>query len=156
MQTNWICGRLIAATAALFIFMSPAFGQDDDGGPMTQGDDAKYLSVTYVDFKPGQREMAMEIISEHFVPATEKAGTNPPMLAIHFQTGKWDAAFIWEMEGGMADLEWYRSADDIKWFEALAEQEGGAEQAEAVLEKFNGTIANSLTEVGHHHVPEAD
>ncbi len=156
MQTNSICGRFIAATAALFIFLSPAFAQDDDEGPLTQGDDAKYLSVTYVDFKPGKREMAMEIISEHFVPATEKAGTNPPMLAIHFQTGKWDAAFVWEMDGGMADLEWYRSADDIKWFEALAEQEGGVEQAEAVLAKFNGAIAHSLTEVGHHHVPEAE
>jgi hypothetical protein len=41
---------------------------------------------------------------------------------LHFQTGEWDALFVWEMEGNMADLEWYRSEDDIKWFAAPAEQ----------------------------------
>lgn len=156
MKATNICGKWIAGTAALFLFAVPAIAQDDDEGPLTQGDDAKYLSITFVDFKPGQREMAMEIISEHFVPATEKAGTAPPLLAIHFQTGEWDAAFVWEMEGGMADLEWYRSPDDIVWFAALAELEGGVEQAEAVFGKFNGAIARIRTEVGHHHVPEAD
>ena len=156
MRVTSICGKLIAATAVLFLFAVPAIAQDDDEGPITQGDDAKYLEVTYVNFKPGQREMAMEIINEHFKPAGKKAGTSPPMLAIHFQTGKWDAAFIWEMAGGMADLEWYRSPDNIKWFAALAELEGGMEQAEAIWAKYIGTVANSLTEVGHHHVPAAD
>jgi len=156
MRTTSICGKFIAATAVLFLFAVPAIAQDDDEGPITQGDDARYLEVTYVNFKPGQREMAMQMISEHFVPATEKAGTSPPFLAIHFQTGKWDAAFIWEMAGGMADLEWYRSPDNIKWFAALAELEGGTEQAEAIWKKYLGTVADSLTEVGHHHVPEAD
>jgi hypothetical protein len=156
MRATIICGKLLAATAALFLFAVPAIAQDDDEGPLTQGDDARYLSITYVMFKPGQRETAMEIISEHFVPATEKAGTNPPMLAIHFQSGKWDAAFIWELQGGMADLEWYRSPDNIKWFNALAELEGGADQADEIWQKYLGTVAEAQTEVGHHHVPEAD
>ena len=156
MRTTRICGKLLAVTAALFLVIAPAMAQDDDEGPITQGDDAKYLSISYVMFKPGQRETAMEIISEHFVPATEKAGTSPPMLAIHFQSGKWDAAFIWELKGGMADLEWYRSPDNIKWFEALAELEGGPEQAAAVWQSYLDTVAESQTEVGHHHVPEAD
>jgi len=156
MKITSICSKLIVATAALFLFAVPAIAQDDDEGPITQGDDAKYLRVSYVKYKPGQREMAMQIIAEHFVPAGEKAGTSPPMLAIHFQTGKWDAAFIWEMAGGMADLEWYRSPDNIKWFAALAELEGGAEQADAIWKKYVGAIAQSYSEVGHHHVPEAD
>lgn len=156
MRVTNICGKLIAATAVLFLFAVPASAQDDDEGPITQGDDAKYLTITYVNFKPGQREMAMQIIAEHFVPAGEKAGTNPPMLAIHFQSGKWDAAFIWEMAGGMADLEWYRSPDDVKWFAALSELEGGVEQAEAIWKKYIGAVAASYSEVGHHHVPAAD
>lgn len=77
-------------------------------------------------------------------------------MAIHFQTGKWDAAFIWEMDGGMADLEWYRSPDDIKWFAALAEITGGEEQAGELWAKYLATVADAQTEVGHHHVPEAD
>ncbi len=156
MRTIRNSGKLLAATAALFLVAVPAMAQDDDEGPITQGDDAKYLHIYYVKFKPGQRETAMEIISEHFVPATEKAGTNPPILAIHFQSGKWDAAFFWELGGGMADLEWYRSPNDIKWFAALAELEGGSEQATAVWQSYLDTVAEAQDEVGHHHVPEAD
>lgn len=149
-------GKLFAVTTALLIFSVPAIAQDDDEGPQTQGEDAKYLSITYVKFKPGQRSDAMEMIAEYFVPAGEKAGTSGPIMAIHFQTGKWDAAFIWEMAGGMADLEWYRSPDDIKWFAALAEIAGGAEQAEEIWANYLATVAQAQTEVGHHHVPEAD
>ena len=156
MRTIRNSGKLLAVTAALFLVAVPAMAQDDDEGPITQGDDAKYLRITYVMFKSGQREAGMEIISEHFVPATEKAGTNTHLLAIHFPTGKWDAAFIWELEGGMADLEWYRSPDNVKWFAALAELEGGSEQAAAVWQSYLDTLAESHVEVGHHHVPEAD
>ena len=134
----------------------PALAQEDDGGPQTQGDDAKYLSVTYTQYKPGMREGAMEIINEHFIPATQKAGTPEPILVIHFQTGRWDVAAVWQMEGGMADLEWYRSPNNIKWFEALAELAGGVEEAEAIVAKYTASVANSETDVGHHHVRDAD
>ncbi len=156
MRTTINCGKLIAATAALFLFAAPAIAQEDDGGPMTQGDDAKYVSVTYTQYKPGKRERAMEIINEHFIPASEKAGTPGPILVIHFQTGRWDVAAVWEMEGGMADLEWYRSPNNIKWFEALAELSGGEEQAGKIVAEYTSGVANSETDVGHHHVGEAD
>jgi hypothetical protein len=156
MRNTSMCGKLLAVTTALLIFSVPAIAQDDDAGPITQGEDARYLNITYVKFKTGQREAAMEIISEYFVPASQKAGTRGPIMAIHFQTGKWDAAFIWEMDGGMADLEWYRSPDDIKWFAALAEITGGEEQAGELWAKYLATVADAQTEVGHHHVPEAD
>lgn len=156
MKMTELLGKVLAVSAAVFVFSVPAVAQDDDEGPVTQGDDAKYLSITHVKFKPGQRESAMEIIAEHFVPAGEKAGTAAPIMAIHYQTGKWDAAFIWEMAGGMADLEWYRSPDDIKWFAALAELEGGADEAEAVWQEYISKVASAQTEVGHHHVPEAE
>ena len=143
------------AIAALFL-AGPSYAQDDDDGPVTQGDDAKYLSITHIAFKPGQREAAMEIISEYFVEAGEKAGTPGPILAIHYQTGKWDAAYVWEMAGGMADLEWYRSPDDIKWFTALGELAGGADKAEEIWESYISKVAQAKTEVGHHHVADTE
>lgn len=149
-------GKLIAVTTALFVFSVPAIAQDEDEGPLTQGDDAKYLSITNVKFKLGERESAMELITEYFIPATEKAGTSGPILAIHYQTGKWDAAYVWEMAGGMADLEWYRSPDDLKWFAALAELAGGEEQAGELWAKYLSKVALAETNVGHHHVPAAD
>ena len=65
-------------------------------------------------------------------------------------------AAVWQMEGGMADLEWYRSPNNIKWFEALAELAGGVEEADAILAKYIASVANSETDVGHHHVGDAD
>jgi hypothetical protein len=149
-------GNRIAVLASLVLLSGAVFAQDDDEGPVTQGDDAKYLSITHVKFKPGQRESAMEMINEHFKPAGKKAGTPGPIMEIHYQTGKWDAAFVWEMAGGMKDLEWYNSPDDVKWFAALSELAGGADQAEAVWMDYVSKIAEVVTEVGHHHVPEAD
>ena len=78
-------------------------------------------------YKSGKRERAFEIIADHFKPAGEKAGLPGPLGTLHFQTGESDALFVWEMKGGMADLEWYRSEDDIKWYASLVEQEGGEE-----------------------------
>ncbi len=151
-----IRGALAASIATLFLFSASAFAQDDDGGPQTQGDDARYLTVTYVKYKPGKREAAMQIINEHFMPASEKAGFPGPILAIHFQTGKWDAAIVWNLKGGMADLEWYRSADNIKWRAALVEVAGGEEEATEILKTYSSMLAETLKEVGHYHVPEAD
>ena len=144
--------RLPAITFALFLGSSLALAQDDEG-PLTQGDDAVYVSVTYVDYKPGMREDALALIAEHFAPAGKAAGTRAP-VAIHFQTGKWDAAFHWRLEGGMADLEWYTSPNDIKWMEALVAQEGSKEAADALIASYRSMVAQTLTNVGHQHVPE--
>lgn len=145
--------KLLAIAASLFLGSSFALAQDDDEGPQTQGDDAVYVSVTMVEYKPGMRTDALAIIAEHFEPAGEAAGTPSP-VAIHFQTGQWDAAFYWELEGGMADLEWYISAEDLTWMAALAEQEGGKTEANELLAKYRGMIARSITNVGHRHEPQ--
>ena len=49
-------GKVLAVSAALAVFEVPASAQDDEGGPQSQGDDAHYISATYIKFKPGKRE----------------------------------------------------------------------------------------------------
>jgi len=149
-------GRFAVLCALVGAFALPAGAQEDDGGPMKQGDDARYLSVQYVKYKTARREEAMQIINEYFAPAAAEAGVQGPMMVIHFQTGEWDAAFVWPLKGGMADLEWYRSPDSIKWFEALAKLNGGAEEAEKIIARYQDTVREMQTEVGHHHVVDAD
>lgn len=149
-------GRVLAVSAALTMFAVPATAQDDEDGPVTQGDDARYVSATVVKYKPGKRERAFEIIADHFVPAGEKAGTPGPLGVIHYQTGEWDALFVWNLEGGMADLEWYRSEDDIKWRKALADQEGGEEAAGELLAEYTSLIDEAESDVGHYHAAEED
>lgn len=146
--------RLLTITAAFFLGSSFALAQDDaDDGPQTQGDDAVYVSVTMVDYKPGKRADALALVAEHFAPAGVAAGLRQPVV-IHFQTGEWDAAFHWRLEGGMSDLEWYTSADDIKWVDAMTEQEGSKEAADELIAQYRSMIARTLTNVGHQHVPE--
>jgi len=154
MKAMKICSGLAAATALLFLFVVPASAQDDDEGPQTWGDDAKYATVTYIQFKSGKREEAMEIIAEYFVPATKQSGTSPPTFALHFQSGKWDAMYVWDLEGGMADLEWYTSADELKWQAALAELNGGPEGAAEIMKRWSKTIDEAETHIGHYHTGE--
>lgn len=149
-------GIALAVAAAALIIAMPASAQDDDGGPVTQGDDAKYVEVVHIKYKPGKRERAMEIISEHFAKATESAGLPGPLGVIHLQTGEWDSLAVWSLEGGMADLEWYRSEDDLKWWAALAEQEGGEEAAGALMAEYLSLVAESESDVGHYHDADED
>jgi hypothetical protein len=144
-------GIALAVAAAAMMIAVPASAQDEDGGPMTQGDDAKYVEVVYIKYKPGKRERAMEIIAEHFMKATEAAGLPGPLGVIHLQTGEWDTLAVWSLEGGMADLEWYRSEDDLKWWAALAEQEGGEEAAGALMAEYQSLLAEAESDVGHYH-----
>ena len=156
MTVNVASGALAAVFASVFLFNAPAIAQEDDGGPQTWGEDARYVSVTFVKFKTGKREEAMEIINEYFKPAGDKAGTPPPMLDVHFQTGPWDAMCVWNLDGGMADLEMYRSENDMKWYAALAELNGGPDGAGMIMERWLQTIRESVTQVGHYHTGEEE
>ena len=48
-------GKGLVVAAALALCAGTAHAQEDDGGPITQGDDAKYVSITFVKYKPGKR-----------------------------------------------------------------------------------------------------
>ena len=154
MKVGKIRGTLVAASASLLLCAASVQAQEDDSGPVKWGDDARYVRTTVIKFKAGKRERAMEIIAEYFVKATEKAGTPGPLMVIHMQTGRWDLAAVWELEGGTADLEWYRSPDNVKWSEALAEIAGGEEEAGAILKEWSGSIADSMSNIGHYHTGE--
>jgi len=151
MRLTSFCGKLIAASAAVLFFAVPALAQDEDMGALTWGEDAKYVVTTVIKFKPGKRERAMEIIDEYYLPAVEKDGTAPPKLIVHMQTGHWDMAVIWDLAGGTADLEWYRSPDAVKWREALVEIAGSEEEAAKIQEEYGATIADSMANIGHYH-----
>lgn len=133
--------------AALFITGS-AFAQDE-GGPVKY-ENAVYFSMSNVDFKSGKAERAFEIIREHYMKASKAAGLPEP-YALHFKTGEWDAAFIWKLENGPTDLEWYISPNDVKWMDALAKQEGGKEAAQKLMAEFSSLIARSSGTFGHWH-----
>jgi hypothetical protein len=118
-------------------------------------DPAVYVSVTFVSYKEGKAGEAYGIIANHYRPAAEAAGLRPPVI-VHFQTGPYDAAFHFRLEGGMSDLEWQRSPRNVKFRAALAAQEGSEEAAAAVFDRYDALVARSITSVGHRHIAEGE
>lgn len=149
--------KATALTAALVLAGTSfnATAQDEDEGDGTARlENVTIVEVVYINFKPGKRTRAMEIINEYFVPAGEAAGTAGPMLAIHFDTGRFDMAILWELEGGFDDLMWYVSPDDLTWYAALAELAGGEDEAGAIWGEYISYVANAHNEVAHIHNPD--
>ena len=138
--------------AAALLITGSAFAQDNEGP--VKFENAVYFTMTYLDFKSGKSERAFEILRENFMKAGKASGTPGPKI-LHFKTGEWDAAFIWKLENGPADLEWYRSPNDVKWMEALTKQEGSKEAVGKLMKEWSSLIARGSTNFGHwHKVPE--
>jgi hypothetical protein len=131
------------------LFLNPTLAQE----PATFGDDASYIRVVFVSYKPGKAGEAYGIINSKFVPAAAEAGLPPPVV-IHFQSGQFDAAFHWRLENGLADLEWLASPRNVAFRTALVAQEGGEEAADAVLDHYESLIARTTSAIGHRHIPE--
>ena len=142
---------VLAALLALPMFSTTTIAQE----AARYADDARYLNVVFVAYKPGKAAEAYGIIRDHFMPAGEAAGTPGPVI-VHFQTGQYDAAFHWRLENGTGDLEWRISPNNAAFRRALAEQEGGEEAAQALMDRYNSLIARTTSVIGHRHVPEGE
>lgn len=156
---NRIKIRLVFAAigSALLLGSGISMAQDSDGALKfgEANDDARYVRVTFVSYKPGMAGRAYTILREHYAPAGEAAGLDGP-VAIHFQTGPFDAAYHWRLENGMSDMEWQRSPNRVKFRAALVKLEGSEEAAQAVMDSYNATIARTVTTIGHRHVSDDD
>jgi len=146
---------IVAIGSALLLGSGVSMAQDSDGALKygQENDDARYVRVTFVSYKPGMAGKAYQILSEHYAPAGEAAGTPGP-ITVHFQTGPFDAAYHWQLENGMSDMEWQRSPNRVKFRAALAKLEGSEEAAQAVMDSYNATIARTVTSIGHRHVAD--
>ena len=110
--------------------------------------DVRYNTIETMTTKPGARTWT--IISKHFMPAARAAGLPMP-LVYHTETGESKTIVVTPLTGGMGDLEWSTSPDDVKFFAALAKQEGGMDKAMALYKEFNDGIATRSRELVHEH-----
>ncbi len=140
---------IAAVSMAMFFGSASTMAQE----AVTFGDDARYIRVVFVSYKPGKAGEAYGIINDHFAPAAAAAGLPGP-VAIHFQSGAWDAAYHWRLENGLADLEWLRSPSTVAFRAALAAQEGSEEAADEIRDRYDSLIARTSRVIGHRHVSE--
>jgi hypothetical protein len=148
---------IIGAIGSALLLGSGLSMAQDDGTAKFGGEsgEARYVRVTFVSYKPGMAGKAYTILREHYAPAGEAAGTPGP-ITVHFQTGPFDAAYHWQLENGMSDMEWQRSPNQVKFRAAMAELEGSEEAAQAVRDSYNATVARTVTTLGHRHVSDDD
>jgi len=111
-------------------------------------ENVEFLSMSYTDFKPGKADRAMEMIREHYLPASKKAETPVPYI-VRLQSGEWDMITTWTLKDGYSSMEWELSADGIKWMEAFRQQEG-KEESEKIRDEFNSLIQRSNHVTGYH------
>ncbi|GHF23701.1 hypothetical protein GCM10017044_17840 [Kordiimonas sediminis] len=137
--------------ASLFLIAPHANAQME----AAKQENAIYMSVVLVDYKPGMREKAMMLVEEKFAPASKAADVPGPWV-MHFDSGKWDAAYFWEHKGGYADLEYSTTPDDVKWWAALVKQEGSEEAAQKAWDTYMSYVATSTSVIGHHHRMEGE
>jgi hypothetical protein len=144
-----MCTIVIASSVALFFGSTITMAQE----AATFGDDARYVRVVFVSYKPGKAGEAYGIIDNKFKPAGAAAGRPGPII-IHFQSGPWDAAFHWRLDDGLADLEWRIAPGNVEFRAALAKQEGSEEAAAALMDQYNSLIARTSSVIGHRHADE--
>lgn len=109
-------------------------------------EDPTWSRVTRIAFFPGKRGAAIEIIQNHFRPATVASGGTQPTV-YHHATGRFDLTAVWTLPEGTDSLDWEVSPESIAWREALAEQLGSAEEAEAMVETYRSYVREAESDL---------
>ena len=109
----------------------------------------RYLTIETFTAKPGAK--LWSILSEHFIPTARAAGVPVPAI-YHSETGPAQTTIIAPLPGGLADLEYEFSPDDVKLMAALAKQEGGQDKAMALMQQYQDGIETRTREIVHEHI----
>jgi len=135
------------AVLGLFLLAAPAQAQEE--GPEAQRlEGVTWNSVVLIDFKVGKEDRAMEIVSNNFIPASKKAGTQVPRV-IDLQTGPWDVMLVWTMEDGPAEMTWETSPEQAKYQKTLMGMVGGKEKMEKIGDEYNSLINRTTSFLGY-------
>lgn len=140
--------RALFTVAAAAVLMTPLSLAAQQAAQQEELEPERHENVTWytveqIDFKPGKREAALEIIRNYYAPAGVESGTPGPVMHLEHMTGEWDLTVIWHMERGPAQMEWKRSPEAVAWQKKFAEMVGGPERAREIGEEFASYIARS-------------
>ncbi len=143
--------KLVLIAAALGLAMPTVPAAAQEANTPQRMEDVTWARVVMTKFKQGKRARAMEIIENYFAKADNQTGRDSGIHGIHFDTGDWDAVYVFPMNGGPSDMTWATSPDDIAWMGEMAKLAGGQEQAMAIIEEFDSLIQTQTSYVGHAH-----
>ena len=111
-------------------------------------DNPQWKTISFLKFKSGKSDRAREIIRNYYEKAAQKASVSSPTMAVDLMTGEWDLMVVWDMKGGIEEMNWEISPDNVKWMTALNEIAGGGDKAKAILDEFSALIDRENTYLG--------
>lgn len=133
--------KLSLLLVVLFLGSSVVSAQED--AKPAKFENVTWHNVVMVNYKSGKNTRVKEIIKIYQAAGAEAKTKGPE---IHwFSTGEYDAMFIWTLEGGPSDLEWYRNSDDIKWRAAIVKQLGSEEAVNKLNEEYSSLVSSSTS-----------
>jgi hypothetical protein len=138
--------KLIPLTALLLFAAELCLAQADL--KPKKAENPQWREIVYVDFYTGKNERAMAIIKDYFIKATNKAGLPGPEMMLTLVSGEWDIMLVWKLKGGVEDLNWDLSPDNIAWMKALNEIAGGADKGKAIMDEYLSLISRTSVYLG--------
>lgn len=111
---------------------------------------ARFIRIEMIKFKPGGEDRAFELEDKYIDPARKLSGVWP-LAEYHTQTGPWDRMYVWDLPGGLADVEWQVDPAQAKFLAALAKVTGSSDKALAIMTEWDSLVERRETTIGHYH-----
>lgn len=117
-------------------------------------DNPEWKRVSFIKFKADKFSRAKEIIKNYYAKAGQKAATPGPSLIVDLMTGEWDMMVVWDMKGGIEEMNWETSPNDIKWMTAMNDIAGGSDKAKMIMDEFSSLIIRETSYIGKSGMPK--
>ena len=124
----------------LSIMLSSSAVEAQDAMKPKKFDNPQWKNVILIDYKPGMMNKARDLIRNYHAKASEIAGTPGPETLMILESGEYDMMAIWGMSGGISDMDWDISPNNIKWRKAMNELAGGADEALKIMQQYSSCI----------------
>jgi hypothetical protein len=111
---------------------------------------ARFVKIEMIKFKPAGEDRAFELEEKYIDPARKQAGIWP-LAEYHTQTGPWDRIVVYDLAGGLADIEWQVSSQQAKFLSILSKIAGSKEKALAIIGEWDSLVERRETQIGHYH-----
>jgi hypothetical protein len=108
-------------------------------------DNPQWKTIVLVEFKSGKYDRAKEIIKNYYEKAGLMSNTPGPSIMLDMVSGEYDMMLIWDMKGGIEDMNWEISPDDVKWRTAMNNVAGSEAKAKAIMDEFSSLVNKSIT-----------
>jgi len=117
-------------------------------------DNPEWKRITLIKFKHEKLDRAKEIIKNYFYKAAQKAGTPTPSMIVDLYTGEWDMMIVWDMKGGIEEMNWEISPNDVKFMTAMIDITGGVDKAKMILDEFSSLSTSETSYIGKLGIPK--